>query len=119
MNFETLFIVAAVVAFLAVIGLVVSLVAGSRSRHKMMKEYEDAEDALQERITALSSEKASIEGLLAAREEYETRLKEDQERAMKAQREEQARLADLQKEQYEKNLESMRDAFKEIGRAHA
>ena len=114
MNFETLFIVAAVVAFLAVIGLVVSLVAGSRSRHKMMKEYEDAEDALQERITALSSEKASIEGLLAAREEYETRLKEDQERAMKAQREEQARLADLQKEQYEKNLESMRDAFKAL-----
>ena len=114
MNYEVLFIVAAVIALLAVAGLVAALVTGSKarqklireyedSRSKLMKDYEDAEDILQERITALSSEKASVESLLAAREEYEARLKDEQERAFR-----------LQGEQHGKALEALKDTFKAL-----
>jgi DNA recombination protein RmuC len=68
-----------------------------------MKEYEDAEDELQERLLKMSSEKAAVESKLAASEEYEARMREVQDNALK-----------MQKEQHEKDLENMRDAFKAL-----
>ena len=90
-------------AVAAVVALIVVAVRSSRERRRLVKEYEDAEDELQERITALSSEKAALDGLLKARDEYEARLKEEQEKLLKA-----------QKEQHEKDLENMKDAFKAL-----
>ncbi|MCR5133439.1 MAG: DNA recombination protein RmuC, partial [Bacteroidales bacterium] len=75
----------------------------SRERQRLMKEYEDAEDELQERLLKMSSEKAAVESKLAASEEYEARMREVQDNALK-----------MQKEQHEKDLENMRDAFKAL-----
>ena len=103
-------IAAVVMAIIAVIALIIVAVRGSRERDRfirersvLVKEYEDAKDVLQDRITDLSTRKATVESLLSAREEYEARLREDQEKALK-----------LQKEQYDKDLANMKDAFKAL-----
>ena len=103
-------IAAVVMAIVAVVALIIVAVRASRERDgfvkeraALVKEYEDAEDALQEKITALSTQKAAVESLLSAREEYEARLKEEQEKTLK-----------LQREQHEKDLENMKDAFKAL-----
>ena len=103
-------IAAVVMAIIAVIALIIVAVRGSRERDRfikersvLVKEYEDAKDVLQDRITDLSTQKATVESLLSAREEYEARLREDQEKALK-----------LQKEQYDKDLANMKDAFKAL-----
>lgn len=103
MDSELAIYIAAGVALIAVIALIVVLVRTSRERQRLMKEYEDAEDELQERLMKISSEKAAVESKLAASEEYEARMREVQENALKA-----------QKEQHERDLENMRDAFKAL-----
>ncbi|MBR4755464.1 MAG: DNA recombination protein RmuC [Bacteroidales bacterium] len=103
MNYEVLLIIVSALAVLAFAALVVVLVRSSRDRQRLVREYEDAEDALQERITTLSSEKAAVESLLSARNEYEAKLKEAQENALK-----------MQREQHVKELENMKDAFKAL-----
>ena len=107
-------IVLAVVAVLALGAMVLVMVLGSRERRRLVAKYEDEEDALQERITSLASEKASMGGLLSAREEYSARLIEERERADKAREEAQANALKMQAERHEKDLESMRDAFKAL-----
>lgn len=102
-----------IVSFLALallVALIVVAVRSSRERVALRKRledevrrYEDAEDVLQERITALSSEKAALEGELKVRGEYEDRLKEEREKALKE-----------REKQHEKDLESMKDAFKAL-----
>lgn len=114
-------IILAVVAVLAVAAMVVVMVMGSRERRRHVEEnrrlvakYEDEEDALQDKITALSSEKAYMESLLAAREEFAARLQEERKEADRAREEAQANALKMQAERHEKELESMRDAFKAL-----
>ena len=114
MRDTVILIVAAAVALIAVVALIVVIIRSSKERQRLVKEYEDAEDVLQERLMKLSSEKASVESLLSAREEYAERLREDQEKALRAQREAQEGALRLQKEQHEKDLENMREAFKAL-----
>ena len=103
MDSELALYIAAAVALVSVVALIVDLVRTSRERQRLMKEYEDAEDELQERLLKMSSEKAAVESKLAASEEYEARMREVQDNALK-----------MQKEQHEKDLENMRDAFKAL-----
>ena len=115
MNKDTvILIILAVVAILALVGMFVVMSRGARERAKLVKKYEDAEDALQDRITNLTSEKAAVESLLAARDEYETRLKEERDRAAQAQKEAQEKALKMQEERHQKELESMRDSFKAL-----
>jgi len=103
MDSELALYIAAAVALVSVVALIVVLVRTSRERQRLMKEYEDAEDELQERLLKMSSEKAAVESKLAASEEYEARMREVQDNALK-----------MQKEQHEKDLDNMRDAFKAL-----
>ena len=103
MDRELALYIAAAVALVSVVALIVVLVRTSRERQRLMKEYEDAEDELQERLLKMSSEKAAVESKLAASEEYEARMREVQDNALK-----------MQKEQHEKDLDNMRDAFKAL-----
>ena len=103
MDSELALYIAAAVALVSVVALIVVLVRTSRERQRLMKKYEDAEDELQERLLKMSSEKAAVESKLAASEEYEARMREVQDNALK-----------MQKEQHEKDLENMRDAFKAL-----
>lgn len=110
MDAEVWTYIAAGVALLSIIALVVVLFRSSKERQRfhdererLVKEYEDAEDELQERLMKMSTEKAAVESKLAASEEFEARMREVQENALK-----------MQKEQHEKDLENMRDAFKAL-----
>lgn len=110
MDAEVWTYIAAGVALLSIIALVVVLFRSSKDRQRfhdererLVKEYEDAEDELQERLMKMSTEKAAVESKLAASEEFEARMREVQENALK-----------MQKEQHEKDLENMRDAFKAL-----
>ena len=115
MNKDTvILIILSVVAILALVGMFVVMSRGARERAKLVKKYEDSEDALQDRITNLTSEKAAVESLLAARDEYETRLKEERDRAAQAQKEAQEKALKMQEERHQKELESMRDSFKAL-----
>ena len=96
-------IIAASVVLVSVITLIAVIIRGSKERQRLVREYEDAKDGLQERLMTLSSEKASVESMLSARTEYEEKLKAEQEKALR-----------LQKEQHEKELASMKDAFKAL-----
>ncbi len=117
-----------ILAALAVAALVVMIwviIRGSKEKARLTKEFEDAEDDLQERITSLTGEKASLESRLAAMEEYGKRLEEEREKAdkamsearenaAKAQQEAQDKALRLQAERHEKDLQSMKDAFKAL-----
>ena len=113
-----------ILAALAIIALAVMLLVilrGAKERAKfaeekakLAKDFEDAEDALQERITTLVGEKASLESRLVAIEDYGKRLQEEREKAEKAQREVQENALKMQAERHQKDLESMRDAFKAL-----
>ncbi|MBR1926886.1 MAG: hypothetical protein IJ840_03915, partial [Bacteroidales bacterium] len=81
MSEKAILIILAVVTGVSLVSMVLSLVLGARERRRLVAKYEDEEDALQERITSLASEKASVESLLAAREEYSARLIEEREKA--------------------------------------
>ena len=103
MNENVILIILAVLSVLAIAAMVAVILWSGKERRRITKEYEDAEEKLQERITSLSSEKAAMESLLAAREEYENRIKEAQDNALK-----------MQKEQHDRELENMKDAFKAL-----
>jgi len=103
MKENVILVILAVLAVLAIAALVAVILWSGKERRRITKEYEDAEDKLQERITSLSSEKAAMESLLAAREEYENRLKDAQENALK-----------MQQEQHDRELVNMKDAFKAL-----
>ena len=103
MKENVILIILAVLAVLAIAAMVAVILWSGKERRRITKEYEDAEDKLQERITSLSSEKAAMESLLAAREEYENRLKDAQENALK-----------MQQEQHDRALVNMKDAFKAL-----
>ena len=103
MKENVILIILAVLAVLAIAAMVAVILWSGKERRRITKEYEDTEDKLQERITSLSSEKAAMESLLAAREEYENRLKDAQENALK-----------MQQEQHDRELVNMKDAFKAL-----
>lgn len=103
MKENVILVILAVLAVLAIAAVVAVILWSGKERRRITKEYEDAEDKLQERITSLSSEKAAMESLLAAREEYENRLKDAQENALK-----------MQQEQHDRELVNMKDAFKAL-----
>ncbi len=103
MKENVILVILAVLAVLAIAAMVAVILWSGKERRRITKEYEDAEDKLQERITSLSSEKAAMESLLAAREEYESRLKDAQENALK-----------MQQEQHDRELVNMKDAFKAL-----
>ena len=92
MNENIILIVASALALVAVVALIVVIIRSSRERQRLVREYEDAKDVLQERLMTLSSEKAAVESLLSARNDYEEKLKAD----------------------HEKDLENMKDAFKAL-----
>ncbi len=103
MKENVILIILAAVAVLAIAAMVVVILWNARERRRITKDFEDAEDVLQERITTLTSEKAAFESLLSAREEYETKLQEEREKAEKA-----------RSERHEKELENMKDVFKAL-----
>lgn len=90
-----------IVAAAALVTLLVVLFFGTAQKWKLIRNYEAAEDVLQEKILALTGEKAFLESMLAAREALQSELKAAQEAALQE-----------QKEQHAKELESMKDAFK-------
>ncbi len=96
-------IVAASIAVLAFFALVFVILRSSGERQKLVRDYEDAEDALREKLMAATAEKAALQSSLDARMAYEAQLKEEQEKAL-----------ELQKEQREKDLLNMKDAFKAL-----
>ena len=121
MSTSTILIFMAIVTFLAIVALVVVIIWSSRERRSlnskyenMVSKYEDAEDVLQERIASLSKEKATVEGLLSAREEYEAKLKKEREAAADALKEERDKAFKMQDERHEKELANMKDAFKAL-----
>ena len=107
-------IIAAALVLVAVVALIVVIIRSSRERQKLVKDYEDAKDVLQNELMKANSDKAAVESLLTARDEYEARLKEEQEKAMRAQKESLENALRMQKEQYEKDLGNMKDAFKAL-----
>ncbi|MBQ6253413.1 MAG: DNA recombination protein RmuC [Bacteroidales bacterium] len=103
MDTSVIIVVLAVVAFLAVAAMVAVIFWSSGERRKLSRRHEEEEDSLRERITALSSEKAAVESLLSAREEFEERLKEERDKAFK-----------MQSERHDKEIAGMKDAFKAL-----
>ncbi len=126
----------AIIAVAAIVALFIFITRSTAQREKLANEYKAKEDALQARITTLTSEKAAVESRLASKEKYEAEISALHEKALEAQREanekaiESQRMAHekamqaqkeaheqalkVQKEQQEKNLESMRDVFKTL-----
>lgn len=102
-DYFSLFIAAASVAAVAIIALNAAIIKFTSDRKKLITSYEDEKDDLQERLMDVTSRKASLESSLAARDEYEEKLRASQESALKA-----------QGEQHAKDLESMKDAFKAL-----
>ena len=120
----------------AVVALLVVIQRNAAERQRIAKEYEDAEDDLRRRLMELTGEKAALESTIKARDEYESRLREEQEKALETQRqaqekamaaqreiqekamaeqkEAQERALNMQKEQHAKELENMKDAFKAL-----
>ena len=103
MNITVMIILISVVAVAAVVALLVVIQRNAAERQRVVNEYEKAEDELQRRLTELTGKNAALESTLKAREEYESRMKEAQEKAL-----------NMQKEQHERDLEKMKDAFKAL-----
>ena len=101
MDSLTLFALVAAVLFFII--MLLAFFLGGAQRRRLVRDYEDAEDALQAKILSLTGEKASLESTLAAREAFETQMKTAQEAALQA-----------QKEQHAQDLERMKDAFRAL-----
>ena len=136
MNLTVILVLISAVAVAAVVALLVVIQRNAAERQRIAKEYEDAEDDLRRRLMELTGEKAALESTLKARDEYESRLREEQEKALETQRqaqekamaaqreiqekamaeqkEAQERALNMQKEQHAKELENMKDAFKAL-----
>ena len=136
MNLTVILVLISAVAVAAVVALLVVIQRNAAERQRIAKEYEDAEDDLRRQLMELTGEKAALESTLKARDEYESRLREEQEKALEAQRqaqekamaaqreiqekamaeqkEAQERALNMQKEQHAKELENMKDAFKAL-----
>ena len=136
MNITVMIILISVVAVAAVVALLVVIQRNAAERQRVVNEYEKAEDELQRRLTELTGKNAALESTLKAREEYESRLREEQakaleeqrrlqekalamqwdiqEKAMAEQKEAQEKALNMQKEQHERDLEKMKDAFKAL-----
>jgi len=108
------FIAASVLAIIAICGIIIFILRESAQKKKLITDYENQKDSLQERLMDLKSEKSALESKLEAREEYEAQLKEAQEKAMEIQKEQQEKALELQKEQHQKDLDNMKDAFKAL-----
>lgn len=111
---SVIIIASALVAIAAVVALVIAIARSAAQRSELIKNYEDVEDSLQEKITALSSEKAALESKLQAREEFQAKLQEAQDKTLQTQKEAQEQALIAQKEQQEKNLENMKAVFKAL-----
>ncbi len=103
MNLTAITVMMAAVAVAAVVALIVVVQRNAAERQRIVKEYEEAEDGLRKELTALTGEKAALESTLRAKEEYDARIREEQEKAMR-----------MQRERHEKDLENMKDAFKAL-----
>lgn len=136
MNLTVILVLISAVAVAAVVALLVVIQRNAAERQRIAKEYEDAEDDLRRQLMELTGEKAALESTIKARDEYESRLREEQEKALETQRlaQEKAMAAqreiqekamaeqkaaqekamNMQREQHEKELENMKDAFKAL-----
>lgn len=88
MDLSIIVITVSAVAVAAVVALIAVILNGAAERSRIVKEYEDAEDELQNRITVLTGEKAALESRLEARKEFEA--------------------------QHGRDLENLKDAFKAL-----
>ena len=86
MNITAIIILIAAVAVAAVVALLVVIQRNAAERQRIVKEYEEAEEDLQRRLTELTGKNAALESTLKAREEYESRLREEQAKALEVQR---------------------------------
>ncbi|MBO6160891.1 MAG: DNA recombination protein RmuC [Bacteroidales bacterium] len=98
-----LFVAAAVLAVISWVVLAVVALRGASVRRKLVRDHEAAQEDLRARLLTLSTEKAALESALSARDAYEQRLREEQER-----------LAEAERVRHEKDLEGMKDAFKAL-----
>ena len=100
-NWLIISIIASCVALFALIGLVFALVRSSHEKNDLITSYEDEKDELQERLMEVTREKSALESTLAAREEFEKKFEENQQKELKA-----------QEERHRTDIETMKDAFK-------
>ena len=98
-----LFVAAAALAVISWVVLAVVALRGASVRRKLVRDHEAAQEDLRARLLTLSTEKAALESALSARDAYEQRLREEQER-----------LAEAERVRHEKDLEGMKDAFKAL-----
>ncbi len=110
-------ILSATVAATAVGGLIIVISRNGKARRRIIDEYEAAEDALQERITFLTSEKAALESRLDLKEEYVTELKASHEKALLAQKEASENSIKVQREAHEKAIEAQKEAHEKALKA--
>lgn len=86
MNLTVILVLISAVAVAAVVALLVVIQRNAAERQRIAKEHEDAEDDLRRRLMELTGEKAALESTIKARDEYESRLREEQEKALETQR---------------------------------
>ncbi len=110
-------IIFTIIAVTAIASLLIFITRSAAQREKMINEHKATEDALQERITTLVSEKSAIESRLASREEYESGIIASHEKAMEAQRESHEKALQAQKEASEKAMEAQREAHEKAMKA--
>lgn len=103
MNLTVILVFISAVAVAAVVALLVVIQRNAAERQRIAKEYEDAEDDLRRRLMELTGEKAALESTLKARDEYESRLREEQEKALETQRHLNFSLSCTQKSQISEN----------------
>ncbi|MBQ3882463.1 MAG: DNA recombination protein RmuC [Bacteroidales bacterium] len=74
-----------------------------KERDSLVEDYEKQKDSLQERITSIGMDKAALESRIVAMEEYETRSKNEAEKAGKE-----------TEERHKRELEQMKEVFKNL-----
>lgn len=100
-NWLMISIIASSVALFALIALVYALVRSSHEKSDLITSYEDEKDELQERLMEVTREKSALESTLAAREEFEKKFEENQQKELQ-----------VQEERHKADIETMKNAFK-------
>ena len=96
METSTLLIIAVAVALAAIVALVVTALMASSEKYRLIRAYEAEKDEKDAEIGSLNAQKAKLEATINERYEAEQRREADR------------------KEQYQKDLEAMKDTFKAL-----
>ncbi len=96
METSTLLIIAVAVAVAAIVALVVTALMASSEKYRLIRAYEAEKDEKDAEIGSLNAQKAKLEATINERYEAEQRREADR------------------KEQYQKDLEAMKDTFKAL-----